>query len=212
MKKRIVLLSSMLVLVLALAACSSNSGKGDPFKGAWHGTLDLTKQFNDGVIENYPELEQHVDFENLVFELDIVFADGNMSMTVAEESIDAFMENFETGMEKIGKGAFEDWLLTQDMTLEEVVAESGMDEESYLSAKYDEMGISAMASAMEEVTNESLDGLGKLSGPYTYDNDSVKLHFEDNSYESIQYEFEGDQLVLIIKGDGFSLRIICEQQ
>ena len=211
MKRRIVLLSTMVVLALTFAACGSNSGKGDPFKGAWHGTLDLTKQFNDGVIEYYPELKDHVEFEELVFALDITFEDGNMSMEVGADSVNTFMENFETGMEKIGKGALEDWLVTQDMTLEEVVAESGMDEDAYLADRYEQMGIVEMTQSMRRITNDSLVGLEKLVGPYTYDNKNLKLHFEDNSYETIAYEFDGDTLVLKIKGDGFTLRIDCEQ-
>jgi len=210
MKRRIVLFSTMLVLVLVLAACSSNSGKGDPFKGKWRGTMDLTKQFNDGVIENYPELKDHVAFEELVFVLDITFEDGNMSMEVEPDSVDAFMVNFETGMEHVGKGALEDWLTTQDMTLEEVIAESGMDEETYLEERYEQMGIVEMTQSMRAVTNESLKGLEKLVGPYTYDNKNLKLHFEDNTFESIAYEFDGDNLVLKIKGEGFTLRIDCE--
>ena len=211
MKKKIILLSAILALVLSSVACSSNSGKGDPFKGTWRGTMDLTKQFNDGVIANYPDLEKHVAFTDLVFILDITFEDGNMTMKVEEDSVKSFMANFEAGMENIGKGALEEWLVTRDLTLEEVIAESGMDEEIYLNDRYGKMGIVNMTEAMKSVTNESLEGLSKLVGPYTYDNETIKLHFENNTFESISYEFEGDTLILRIKGEGFTLRIDCEK-
>ena len=78
MKKRCVLLSILLVLSMMLGACES----GNPFEGKWRGKLDVTKQFEDGIKANIPELAQYVDFEDLVFEIDVVFEDGVMSMVV----------------------------------------------------------------------------------------------------------------------------------
>lgn len=211
MKKKTFLLSLILVLTMMISACGGSSGSGDPFEGQWQGTLDLTKQFEDGIKANYPDLEAYVDFEELVFVMDVVFEDGMMSMSVEEDSINSFMTNFETGMHKIGKESLEDWLTTQDMTLEEVVAESGTDEETYLASVFTQMGIDEMTASMKEVTNASLEGLSKITGPYTFDEEEVKLHHEDNTFEGIGYSFEGKELILTIEGDGFSLRIECEK-
>ena len=211
MKKKSFLLSLVLMVMMILSACGGNSGNGDPFEGQWKGTLDLTKQFEDGIIVNYPELEEYVDFEELVFMMDVVFEDGMMSLSVQEDSVENFMSHFETGMEKIGRDSLEDWLITQDLTLEEVVAESGTDEESYLASIFEQMGINQMTTSMKEVTNASLEGLSKIEGPYTFDETQIKLHHEDNTFEGIGYEFEGKDLILTIKGDGFSLRIVCEK-
>lgn len=215
MKKRTILLSAVLVLaMLCCSACGSSSSKltnGNPFEGQWIGKLDLTKQFEDGVKSNYKDLADYVDFENLIFVMNVTFDDGNMSMEVEQESIDTFMLNFEVGMQKLGKDSLEAYLTTQDMTLEEVVAESGQTEEEYMDSIFEQMGINKMTASMKEVINSSLDGLSKLKGAYTFDEEYVKLHYEDNTFEPIAYAFEGDELILTIKGDGFSLHIVCEK-
>lgn len=212
MKKKPFLLSLLLVVMLILSACGGSSGNGgDPFVGQWDGTLDLTKQFEDGIIANYPDLEAYVDFEELVFVMDVTFEDGMMSLSLQEDSVESFMANFEAGMQKIGRESLEDWLITQDMTLEEVVAESGTNEEVYLTSVFEQMGIDKMTASMKEVTNASLEGLSKIKGPYTFDETQLKLHHEDNTFEGIGYRFEGKNLILTIKGEGFSLRIECEK-
>lgn len=213
MKKKTFLFSLLFIVMMMLSACGgSSASSGDPFEGQWNGTLDLTKQFEDGIIANYPDLEAYVDFEELVFVMDVVFEEGMMSMSVEEDSVTHFMTNFEEGMQKIGRESLEDWLTTQDLTLEEVVAESGTDEETYLASIFEQMGIDKMTTSMKEITNASLEGLSKIEGPYTFDETQLKLHHdEDNTFEGIGYEFKGKDLILTIKGDGFSLRVECEK-
>ena len=220
MKRRNFLLSAILVLAMLCCACGSSagSGEGNPFEGKWIGRLDVTKQFEDGIKAKYQELEENmdldkiVDFEELVFVLDIAFENGEMSMAVQQDSVDTFMKNFETGMQNIGREALEAWMETQDMTLEEVVAESGMDEAAYLADRYEQMGINQMASNMKKVTNTSLEGLSKVKGAYTFDDKNIHIAFEDNTFEEMQYTFEGGELTIIVKGEGFSLHILCEKR
>ena len=212
MKKRTLLFSVVLTVVLMLTACGKSPQSNSPFEGKWLGTLDVTKQFEDGIAENYPELKEFIDFEELVFLIDVTFKDGEMSMVVQQDSIDTFTANFETAMQNFGRNALEEWLETQDLTLEEVIAESGVDEESYFADRFKQMGITDMTESMNQIVNTSLDGLSKVKGAYTFDEENIHLAFEDNTFEEMKYELNGDTLLITVVGDGFSLHIECEKE
>lgn len=207
MKKRSILLSILFVLTMVLGAC----GSGDPFEGKWRGTLDVTKQFEDGIAENYPELAEYVDFEDLVFAVDVTFSDGIITMSVDDTSVEQFNQNFTDGMLKIEEGSLMLYLDAVDLTLEEAVAESGMTEEAYMESMLSVMQVDKMKEAMTEVTDAALAGFEAVNGPYTYNEESINVRYEEAYYEAVEYEFEGDDLILVFRGDGFSLRIECEK-
>ena len=209
MKKRNVLLSILLAMVMLITACGANKQTLD---GSWTGTLDVTKQFEDGIIAAYPDLKDYVDFEELVFVLDIVFEEDQMSMVVQQESIDAFNANFAKSMEKMAEGYWTAELAKYDMTLEEDISESGMTEEAYLESIYKETGIDKMIASMNEVTNKALDKISKLKGMYTTPlENELRLYYTDTEYESMEYHFKGKALNITIQGDNFSLLIECEK-
>lgn len=207
MRKRNVLLSLMLAVVLLLTAC----GGGNPFEGKWKGTLDLTEQFEDGIKANYPDFEEYVDFEDLVLVMNVEFTEDEMSMSVEEDSIDAFFANFEAGMQEFGESAFMAYLTSIDMTLEEAVAESGMEEEEFLEQALAQMQLHEMTSGMNAITEQSLAGLADLTGTYTFNEEEINLRYSDESYEAIPFEFEGKKLILTFEGEEYFLRIECEK-
>ncbi|MBQ6845087.1 MAG: hypothetical protein IJO60_10680 [Agathobacter sp.] len=216
MKKRYLLLSFLLVFSMLLGAC----GSGNPFEGKWRGKLDVTKQFEDGIKANIPELAEYVDFEGLVFEIDVTFEDGMMVMNVDPECYEKFDANFKTGMMSIEEGSLMAFLDAAGVTLEEAVAESGLTEEEYLEARMSipevKEVIDTMTTGMDTVTKAALTGFGEVNGPYTFNEDYVHVRYEEDKYEKIAYSFEGDNLILIFKGafgeQEFSLRIVCEKQ
>lgn len=205
MKKRCLLLSILLAFSMLLGAC----GSGDPFEGKWRGTLDVTKQFEDGIVAKYPELAEYVDFENLIFMIDVTFEDGMMSMSVDEASEESFYQSFTEGMLKIEEGSLMVYLDAAGLTLEEAVAESGMTEEEYIASMISVMEVDKMKEAMTEVTNAALAGFADVNGPYTFNEETVNVRYESSVYEAIEYTFEGEKLILIFRGEGFSLRIEC---
>ena len=209
MKKRNILFALLLAMAMLITACGSSQS----VEGKWVGSLDVTVQFEDGIKAAYPDLADYVDFEELVFVLDIAFVDGQMSMSVQKESIDAFNANFAEGMENMAKGYYAAKLAQYDMTLEEDIAESGMSEEDYLEKLYKDTQADKMIAAMTEVTNTTLDKLSSMEGTYTTVGKELRLYYtEDNqTYEAMEYSFEGKDLNIIIKGDGFSLLIECEK-
>lgn len=210
MKKRNILFAILLMMTLFITACGSNN---QTVEGKWVGSLDVTKQFEDGIKAAYPEVAEHVDFEELVFVLDIEFVEGQMSMSVQQESIDAFNANFAAGMKDMAEGYYADKLAEYDMTLEEDIAESGMAEEDYLKKIYKETQTDKMIEAMTEVTNSTLEKLSKMTGTYTTVGSELRLYYtEDNqTFEGMEYSFKGENLNIVVKGDNFSLLIECEK-
>ena len=212
MKKRCMLLSFLLAFSMLLGACGVN----DPFAGKWTGKLDVTKQFEDGIKEKYPELAEFVDFEELVFVIDVVFEDAEMSMAVEQSSVDSFYNNFADGMLKIEEGCRAKYLESIGLTLEEAAVEAGMTEEEYLENVISTaMPVDEMVTSLTEITDTAMVGFNKVNGTYTFNEKALHVHYEDEKYEEIVYQFEGDNLVLVFEGvigdQEFSLRIVCEK-
>jgi len=208
MKKRSILVAVLLVMCMLLTACGNKSEK---LQGNWVGSLDVTKQFEDGIKAAYPDLVDYVDFEGLVFVLDIALVDGQMSMSIQQESVDKFNTNFSAGMKNIAEGYWAAELAKYDMTLEEDRYESSMTEEEYLNKIYKNTGIDKMIKSMVEVTNITLERLSNMKGTYTVLGRELRLWYTEDNYEAMGYSFEGKVLNIVVKGDGFSLLIKCEK-
>ena len=208
MKKRNILFALLLAMAMLLTAC----GGQKTVEGKWVGSMDLTKQFEDGIKAAYPDLAEYVDFEDLVIKLDVSFVDGQMTMAVQQDSVDSFNAKFAEGMYNIAIGYWGAGLALIDMDLEEAISESGMTEEQYHKRIYKETGIDKMITSMTEVTNQTLEKLSGMNGMYTTPVDNeLRLYYTEDTYESMEYGFKGKKLNITIKGDSFSLLIQCEK-
>lgn len=209
MKKRNILFAVLLAMVMLVTACGSSN---QTVEGKWVGTLDLTKQFEDGIKVANPTLAEFVDFDDLVFKMNLSFEDGQMEIEVQQDSIELFTENFTNGMQAIAVGYWEAGLAQIDLTLEEAIYESGMTEEAYMERIYSETGIDKMIESMSSVTTGTLDKLSKMKGTYTTPvTNELRLYYTDNEYESMEYSFKGKKLNITIKGDNFLLLIQCDK-
>ena len=209
MKKRNIIFALLMAMTMLITACGSGNQTLD---GKWVGTMDLTKQFEDGVKTAYPDLAEYVDFEDLVFVFDVAFVDGEMSMVVQQASVDSFNKNFAAGMEALAEEYWTAGLAQIDMTMEEAMYESGMDEAAYLQRIYSTTGIDKMITSMTDVTNKTIERISKMEGTYTTPVDNeLRLYYTENEYESMDYSFKGKVLNIVIKGDGFSLKVECEK-
>ena len=209
MKKRNILFAVLMAMVMLITACGNSN---QTVEGKWVGTLDVTKQFEDGIKAAYPDLASYVDFEDLVVTLDIAFIDGEMSMVVREDSIDSFNKNFAEGIKNMAEGYWEAGLAQYDMTMEEEMYESGLDEEGYLQYIYTSTGIDKMITSMSTVTEQTLEKLSLMKGTYTTPvTNELRLYYDENQYESMEYSFKGKTLNIVIKGEGFSLCIECKK-
>lgn len=209
MKKRNILFALLLAMAMLVTACGSSPKS---VEGKWIGSMDLTKQFEDGVKAAYPDLAEYVNFEELVFKFDIAFVEGQMSMEVQQESIETFNTNFANGMKEMAVGYWEAGLALIDMDLEEAISESGMTEEQYLNRIYKETGIDKMITSMTDVTTKTLEKLTGMDGTYTTPvENELRLYYTEDNYESMEYGFKGKKLNITIKGDSFSLLIQCDK-
>ena len=210
MKKRIGLFALLLAMTMLITACGS--GK-QSIEGKWVGTLDLTKQFEDGIKSAYPDLADYLEFEDLVVELDISFIEGQMETKVRQESVETFNENFAKGMQGMALGYWEEGLATIDLTLEEAISESGMTEDAYMNRIYSETGIDKMITSMTDVMSQTIEMLSSMKGTYTTPVDNeLRLYYTENEFESMEYNFKGKKLNITIKGDNFSLLIECQKE
>lgn len=195
-------------MTLLLGACSSK----DAFEGKWKGTLDLTKQIRDGIVEAYPELEEYVNFEDLTFSVDVLFEDGMMSMSADESSVEEFENRFIEEMEAVEMGSLMVYLDAVELTLEEAVAESGVTEEEYISDMIQSLETDKMKENISEVIHIALEGFEKVNGTYTFNEETIHVRYDELEYETIEYTLEGKNLILTFRGEGFSLRMVCEKE
>ena len=209
MKKRGILFTLLLAMMILVTACGSGQKS---VEGKWVGSLDLTKQFEDGIKTAHPDLKKYVDFDDLTFKMDIAFVNGKMSLDIQEESVADFNANFKVGMQNIAVGYWKAGLKQIDMTWEEAISESGKTETEYLEHIYSETGIDKIIESMTDVTNKTLEKLSGLKGTYTTPVEKeLRLYYTDDKYESMEYGFKGKNLNITIKGDSFSLLIKCEK-
>ena len=208
MKKRIVLFSFVMALMMLFTAC----GTPKTLDGKWVGKIDVTKQFEDGIKAASPEIEKYVDFEDLVVTLDVTFDGEEMAMVVNPESIITFNVKFAEGMKKIAVAYWAEGLSAMDFNLEEAITESGMTEDAYMRRIYQETGVDKMIESMSAITETTLDRISLLKGPYTTPvANELRLYYAEDKYESMEYKFVGNKLNITIKGDGFSLLVECEK-
>ena len=209
MKRKNLLYAVVLAIAMLISECGNST---QTVEGKWTGYLDLTQQFEDGIKTAYPDLAEYVNFEGLVFVLDVSFEEGQMAIEVQEESIEKFNTNLAKGMEYVAVSYWEAGLATMNTTMEEAVAESGMTEDDYLKSIYQETQTDKMLESMSEVTVATLDKLSKMEGTYTTPvANELRLYYTEDEFESMQYSFKGDKLNITIKGDNFKLSIECEK-
>lgn len=227
MKKRNLLVALLLVFTMLLSAC----GASDPFVGKWKGNCDLTDYIMDMMEEEYADYMEYIHFENLAFDIDFTFEDGNVTMKVDEASVDAFVANVEVGIrdmmyDMIVDGLMQNYKMMFDgvETLDDVAALSNgeyadgqaiLDSiamvysyatfDEYMDATVEAMNMGGMLEPMCEALN--------LSGTYEYDEEAgvLTLYYEDDTYEEMQYKFTDDTLMIRVSDGTVDFDIECEK-
>lgn len=205
MKKRSLLVTLILAFALMLTAC----GEKNPFPGTWKATCDLTEYIENGIGENMENtLIPYMDFEDLTMTINFVFTDNEVEMSVDQDSVEAF----KTKMLEDVSAMFERILITEiesaGLTYEEYLGELGVDAETMMENLLDEIGVvSLLDEAMDELCTQF-----QLSGRYMYEDGVLTIIYEDNTYEEMQYIFEGDRLTIEASDGEDGLRFVCEKQ
>ena len=191
MKHRWMALPLALGLTLTLAACGGNDPKED-LVGAWSGQVDVMDQVVEGMRVTAPEIADELELENFYIPLEIEFRDDNTYiMTVDQEKLDESMDALIQKSVDATMVYMEQMLKEQgitDMTVDEALAQSGMDRESFTDLM--EQGMGALSSSVaQQIQTE---GQYRLEGNQVYTSDDKDT--EPGSDGATPYTLDGDKL------------------
>ena len=191
MKHRWMALPLALGLTLTLAACGGNDPKED-LVGAWSGQVDVMDQVVEGMRVTAPEIADELELENFYIPLEIEFRDDNTYiMTVDQEKLDESMDALIQKSVDATMVYMEQMLKEQgitDMTVDEVLAQSGMDRESFTDLMEQSMS-NLSSSVAQQIQTE---GQYRLEGNQMYTSDDKDT--EPGSDGATPYTLDGDKL------------------
>ena len=191
MKHRWMALPLALGLTLTLAACGGNDPKED-LVGAWSGQVDVMDQVVEGIRVTAPEIADELELENFYIPLEMEFRDDNTYiMTVDQEKLDESMDALIQKSVDATMVYMEQMLKEQgitDMTVDEVLAQSGMDRESFTDLMEQSMG-ALSSSVVQQIQTE---GQYRLEGNQMYTSDDKDT--EPGSDGATPYTLDGDKL------------------
>lgn len=191
MKHRWMALPLALGLTLTLAACGGNDPKED-LVGAWSGQVDMMDQVVEGIRVTAPEIADELELENFYIPLEIEFRDDNTYiMTVDQEKLDESMDALIQKSVDATMVYMEQMLKEQgitDMTVDEALAQSGMDRESFTDLMEQSMG-NLSSSVVQQIQTE---GQYRLEGNQMYTSDDKDT--EPGSDGATPYTLDGDKL------------------
>lgn len=180
-----------LTLTLALTACSSSDPK-EKLVGTWSGQVDVMDQVVEGMRVTAPEIADELELENFYIPLEIEFRDDNTYiMTVDQEKLDESMDALIQKSVDTIMVYMEQMLKEQgitDMTVDEVLAQSGMDRESFTDLMEQSMG-NLSSSVAQQIQTE---GQYRLEGNQMYTSDDKDT--EPGSDGATPYTLDGDKL------------------
>lgn len=191
MKHRWMALPLALGLTLTLAACGGNDPKED-LVGAWSGQVDVMDQVVEGMRVTAPEIADELELENFYIPLEIEFRDDNTYiMTVDQEKLDESMDALIQKSVDATMVYMEQMLKEQgitDMTVDQALAQSGMDRESFTDLMEQSMG-NLSSSVVQQIQTE---GQYRLEGNQMYTSDDKDT--EPGSDGATPYTLDGDKL------------------
>ena len=191
MKHRWMALPLALGLTLTLAACGGNDPKED-LVGAWSGQVDVMDQVVEGIRVTAPEIADELELENFYIPLEMEFRDDNTYiMTVDQEKLDESMDALIQKSVDATLVYMEQMLKEQgitDMTVDEALAQSGMDRESFTQLMRD--SLSQLSTTVAE--GIQTEGQYRLEGNQMYTSDDKDT--EPGSDGATPYTLDGDKL------------------
>lgn len=191
MKHRWMVWPLALGLTLALTACSSSDPK-EKLVGAWSGQVDVMDQVVEGIRVTAPEIADELELENFYIPLEMEFRDDNTYiMTVDQEKLDESMDALIQKSVDATMVYLEQELKEQgitNMTVDEVLAQSGMDRESFTDLMEQSMS-NLSSSVAQQIQTE---GQYRLEGNQVYTSDDKDT--EPGSDGATPYTLDGDKL------------------
>lgn len=200
MKKRSLILILAMLVAMLFSACSEEE-KPNPFLGKWSGNMDLTDQIVEEMIAQDESLKEYADFENLVFTLEFEFTEEEVSFHVNDASAQQFISNVEAGIADMVDAMVADAAAEYSVTVENVYAGMNVTREDYIQSTIDAMQIEQMVNSITEAL--------ALNGTYQSDDEKIVVFYEDNTYEEMNYSFEGEKLFITVSNGDNEFVIEC---
>lgn len=200
MKKRNVLVALVMTVLMLFTGCAK-AEKANPLLGTWTGTLDYTKCFTDMMVAENADIEQFIKFENLTFTFVFAFTEEKVSVHVEDDSKLAFIANVEKGIAGMIDAMAESEATKNGITVEKVYEGMGVTRDEYVQYTIESMKIDAMVDAMATAL--------ELSGAYEYDEETIVVLYDDNTYEEIGYNLCMEDLTITISDGTNSFVIPC---
>lgn len=193
MKRRWMVWPLALGMALTLVACKGSDPK-DALVGTWTGQVDVMEQVVEGMRLSAPEIADELEMEALYIPLTMEFReDDTYTLTVDEEKLDQSMDEL---IEKSVDAALvymEKMLQEQGitgMTVDEALAQSGMDRDSFTALMEESLG--ALSSTVaEEMQTE---GQYRVDKEKLYTSDSKDQEPSDSEYTP--YTLDGNSLTM----------------
>ena len=134
MKRKWMVWPLALGMVLLLAACGGGKQQ-ESLVGSWTGQVDMMDQVVEGMNLTAPEIAQELEMEAFNLTLEMEFRDDNTyTMTVDQDKLDESIEELIQKTVDATLAHLEQELKDQgitDITVDEALAQSGMDRESF---------------------------------------------------------------------------------
>ena len=200
MKKRNLLVVLLMAVIMLVTGCAKEE-KVNPFLGTWNGTLDYTQSFTDMMVAENADIEQFVKFEDLTFHFVYTFTEEKVSVHVDEASKNQFIANVEQGIADMIDAMAEAEAATNGITVEQVYDGMGVSRDAYVAYTIENMQIDAMVNAMATAL--------ELNGAYEYDDTSIVVLYDDNTYEEMKYTLGMEDLTITISDGTNSFVIPC---
>lgn len=201
MKKRNLFVALMMAIVMIISGCGV--GTENKFIGTWTGTLDMTDYIVQSIVAQDENLEKYAEFEDLSFTLVFEFTEENISLHLEEASTTKYIENITVGVERMIDAMVAELATTNDMTEEDIYAGMGVTRDAYIQSVVDSMKLETAVSEMAEAL--------ALKGTYKYDGEKIVVIYEDDTYEEMQYSFEGETLVITVSDGNTEHAIECKK-
>lgn len=197
MKRRWMVWVLALGMALTMMACKGSDPK-DALVGTWSGQVDVMEQVVEGMRLSAPEIADELEMEAFYIPLTMEFReDGTYTMSVDKEKLDQSMDELIQKSVDATLAYMEKMLQEQgitNMTVDEALAQSGMDRDSFTTLMEESLGTLStnVAEQMQMegqyradkeklYTSDSTDQKPSDSEytPYTLDKDSLTMDLSD---------------------------------
>lgn len=180
-------------LILALTACSSSDPK-EKLVGTWSGQVDVMEQVVEGMRLTAPEIADELGMENFYIPLEMEFReDDTYTLTVDQEKLDQSVDQLIQKAVDATMVYMEQMLKDQgitNMTVDEALAQSGMDRESFTALMKESLG-QLSSTVAEQLKTE---GQYRADKEKLYTSDSTDTKPGDSQYTP--YTLDGDSMTM----------------